>query len=133
MDQADIGFAADERGNGVAYVRCGAGEQAAVLRVPFQVKRFMGLRGREVGYAALAAAAAVLYRRGAQRVRLQIDDEALVRDLLEHRDVPAALTMSYVRLRCSLNRFASMHLEPHVGACDLTARARGEIALHIAA
>src|SRR5690348_9036747 len=52
-----VGFAADEQGNGVAYVRLGAGgERARLMRIAFTVKRYPALLEREIGYAALTAA-----------------------------------------------------------------------------
>lgn len=133
MLHAAIGFAAAESGSGVAYVRCGRSENAPVLRVPFGVRRLRGLQGREVAYAALTAVAAALYDRGVERIHIQIDDEALCRDLNERRDVPSALTIAYVRVRCALNRFALADVAPLAGPSDLTARAVGEVTLHIAA
>ncbi|MFN2448878.1 MAG: hypothetical protein ABR508_03665 [Candidatus Baltobacteraceae bacterium] len=129
---AALGFAAGERGEGIAYVRFPGVECARVLRVPFTVKRFAGLQDREVGYAAVRAVAEVLRKRGAAAAAFHIEDPALAGDLREHRDVPAALTLAYVRLRCALNRFD--RYEVHAAAeSDLTARARSEAALHVAA
>lgn len=130
---AAVGFAADGAGNGVAYVRLGV-SASRVLRVPFQVKRYPGLSGREVGYAALTAVGIALRRRGVRNVQLAVDDERLAGDLLEHRDVPAALTLAYVRLRCALNQLGEYGVasaaEPDA---DLTARARADVAMHAAA
>lgn len=130
---AAVGFAADGQGNGVAYV--GLGETAAsVLRVPFTVKRYPGLLEREVGYSALAAVSGALRRRGIECVRLSTDDARLAGDLLEHRDVPSALTIAYVRLRCALNQFRAYEIAgPAAGETALTARARSEVAMHAAA
>jgi hypothetical protein len=127
------GFAADAAGNGVAYVRLGE-NAARVLRVPFTVNRFPALLDREVGYAALTAVCAALRRRGVERVRLALDDARIVCDLREHRDVPPALTLAYVRVRCSLNQFREYKIvDPAPGESDLTARARSEVAMHVAA
>jgi hypothetical protein len=129
-----VGFAADSAGNGVAYVRLGENGAGRVLRVPFAVKRFPALLDREVGYAALAAVCAALRRRGVERVRLCLDDVRLACDLREHRDVPGALTLAYVRLRCSLNQFREYEIaDPPESESDLTARARSEVAMHVAA
>lgn len=130
---AAVGFAADARGNGVAYVRLGE-SASRVLRVPFQVKRYPALLDREVGYAAIAAVGTVLRRRGVRNVQLRIDDERLAGDLLEHRDVPAPLTLAYVRLRCALNQLGEYGVAPAAaGDADLTARARADVAMHAAA
>ena len=132
--QAAAGYAADAQGNGVAYVRLATGGTPRVLRVPFQVKRYPALFEREVGYAALTAVSAVLRRRGAESVHFTIDDEQLARDLREHREVPAPLGIAYVRLRCALNAFKTYDIASSAsGEGDLTARARSETALHVAA
>jgi hypothetical protein len=127
------GFAADASGNGIAYVRLGE-TAARVLRIPFTVKRFPALLDREIGYAALTAVCGALRRRGVERVRLLLDDARLVCDLREHRDVPPALTLAYVRVRCSLNQFREYEIgDPATDQSDLTARARSEVAMHVAA
>jgi hypothetical protein len=129
-----VGFAADAAGNGVAYIRWCATGAGRVLRVPFSVKRFPALLEREVGYGALAAACTALRRRGVERLRLCIDDERLVNDLREHRDVPAALTLAYVRLRCALNQFVLYEIDQAPASeSDLTARSRSEVCRAIAA
>jgi len=133
MLHAAIGFASDDQGNGVAYVRVAGTKAERVLRVPFGVKRFGGLRGREVGYAALHAVAEVLRRHVNGGVTFLLDDPVLAGDLREHREVPAALTLAYVRLRCALNQFARYEIAESGGESDLTARARSELALHVAA
>lgn len=123
-----VGYAADAAGNGVAYVRWCATGAGRVLRVPFSVKRFPALLEREVGYSALGAVCASLRRRGVERVRFCIDDARLAGDLLEHREVPAALALAYVRLRCALNQFAAYEVsEAASSESDLTARARSEV------
>lgn len=132
--QAAIGFAATPEGNGVAYARIGDGDAARVLRVPFSVPRYPALLDREVGYGALRAVCGALQRRGVQRVRLAVDDARLVRDLREHRDLPGALALAYVRLGCALNQFTNYEIaDPPPDGSDLTARARSELALHVAA
>ena len=126
-----VGFDADEAGNGVAYARPGAGR---TLRVPFSVRRYPALLSREVGYAALTAVAHALRDRGIQRTEFCIDDARLASDLREHRDVPAPLAVSYVRLRCALNQFREYRIaDPPASESDLTARARGDVAMHAAA
>ena len=132
--EAATGFAADAQGQGVAYVRLILAGTPRVLRVPFAVRRYPALRDREIGYAALTAAGAVLRRRGVERVRFTVDDAHLAMDLREHRDVPAPLTLAYVRLRCALNQFKEYDIAASAsGESDLTARARSETAMHVAA
>jgi hypothetical protein len=129
-----VGFAADAVGNGVAYVRFAPSRCGRVLRVPFTVQRYPALLEREVGYAALTAVSGVLRGRRIEQVRFAVDDARLAGDLREHRDVPAALTLAYVRLRCALNQFKEYAIaKPGPGASDLTARARAEVAMHAAA
>ncbi len=131
---AATGFAADANGNGVAYVRLMLAGTPRILRVPFRVKRYPALYDREVGYAALMAVGAVLQRHGIERVRFTVDDAHLAGDLVEHRDVPTPLTMAYVRLRCALNQFKEYDVVASAaGESDLTARARSEAAMHVAA
>ena len=130
---AAVGFAADERGNGIAYVRVGKAPAGRVMRVPFTVRRYAALLEREVGYGALTAVAGALRRLGAERIRLTIDDGRLAGDLAEHRDVPAPLTLAYVRLGCALNQFHEYRVMASPAESDLTARARGEVAMHVAA
>ena len=93
------------------------------------------LRGRDVGYAALAAVAGAVRDRGVRRATFHIDDQALADDLREHRTVPSALGVPYVKLRCLLNRFD--HVEIVASAThalhDLSARARADAALDVAA
>ncbi|HKU67623.1 MAG TPA: hypothetical protein VJP85_07605 [Candidatus Baltobacteraceae bacterium] len=130
---ASTGFAADAQGHGVAYVRLVLGRTPRVLRVPFAVKRYAALFDREVGYGALTAVAAALQRRGIERVRFTVCDEALVSDLREHREVPVPLTLAYVRLRCALNQFKEYDIAATGAESDLTARARSDAAMHVAA
>ena len=131
---AATGFAADAQSNGVAYVRLMLGGTPRVLRVPFAVKRYPALHDREIGYAALTSIAGVLRRRGVERVRFTIDDTHLAADLREHREVPPPLALAYVRLRCALNQFKEYDIAVcAAGESDLTARARSEAAMHIAA
>jgi len=126
-----LGFAAGPQGQGVAYARIGADR---TLRVPFSVRRLPALLEREVAYAALTAVADVLHRRGVSRVHAILEDTRLVEDLLERRDVPAALNMAYVRLRCVLNQFREFGVAAAPSDfSDLTARARSEVAMHAAA
>jgi hypothetical protein len=130
---AATGFAADGQGNGIAFARVRTGDIPRVLRVPFTVKRFAALHDREVGYAALTAVACALQRRGVERVRFTLDDAALAADLREHRDLPSPLALAYVRLRCALNQFKEFDIAGSASESDLTARARSEAAMHVAA
>jgi hypothetical protein len=65
-------------------------------------------------------------------VRFAVPDRTLVDDVNNRREVPAPLALAYVRLGCALNQFARFDL---AGAPDddLSARARAEVALNIAA
>jgi hypothetical protein len=133
--EISVGYGVDDAGRGVAYATIPGRGAASPLRVPFSVRRFRSLLGREVAYAALLAVAKPVRERIAGPVRFLIDDEALVRDLSERRPLPTALTMPYVALRCRLNRFATAHVvhaaTSEIG--DLRARALAEVSLHVAA
>jgi len=131
---AEIGYAANPRGLGVAYVRTESQGQNAVLRVPFRVQSGLGLFDRQVGYAALAAVVKKLEDKGMGRVVIRLDDDSLIEDVQGHREVPAALSLSYIRLGCALNALAEYRLETGAdNAQDLTARARAEVHLAAAA
>lgn len=135
---AEVGFAADGRGDGVAYVRvaepASCKPASLLLRIPFKTKRFPALLDREVGYAALTAVARGLRERDVCRVALLVDDERLVEDFRERRDVPQALDLAYVRLGCELNQFRDFEIgQASVESSDLSARARAEVAMHVAA
>lgn len=132
MVQAQLGYAADRLGDGVAYARLTTRAGERLVRVAFRVQRFEGLGGREVGYAALTAVATMLRERGVERASFGLADDELVADCNEHRDVPPPLVLPYVRLRCALNRFAEYALRAG-GDDDLEARARAELVLHSAA
>ena len=133
--RAAAGYAADEAGNGVAYVRAQLHARAPMtLRVPFKVRRRPALLGREIGYAALNAVAQSLRRRGFERVAFMIDDARLIDELQKRESVPPALTLPYVRLGCALNQFREYEIASLEAAdADLPARARCEIDAHIAA
>jgi len=133
--QASVGYAADDAGNGVAYVRLlfkGGGPR--VLRVAFRVQRRPALSGREIGYAALTAVCSALRKRGIELVRFAIDDQALIADLRKRENVPPPLAMPYVRLGCALNQFRRYEIaDLPASDADLAARARSETAMHVAA
>ncbi len=134
---ATLGFAAGGAGDGVVYVSlagAAANDGDGLVRVAFRCRPLPALRGRDIAYAALEAAAHRLSDRR-QAIRFAIDDEALVADLTEHRPVPTALTVPYVRAQCALNRLgtATVVAEADRTVRDLTARARAEVALDVAA
>ena len=132
MVQAQLGYAADAHGDGVAYARLTTRAGERLVRVAFRVQRFPGLEGREVGYAALTAIARMLRERGIERASFALGDATLVADFNERRGVPPPLVLPYVHLGCALNRFKAFEL--HAGGdADLAARARAELALNTAA
>lgn len=132
MVQAQIGYAADQHGHGIAYARLTSRTGERLVRVAFRVQRFPGLDEREVGYAAVSAIASLLGERGIEGVCFHVPDEQLVADISEHRDVPPAMVLPYVRLGCALNRMKKYALclgsDP-----DLSQRALAEVTLHTAA
>ena len=102
--EAAIGCAADSRGDGVAYVRVAGAAGEHLLRVPFHSER--GDSGSAAAYAALTAVSRVLRERNVGRVRFLLDDPALLADVTERTNIPQALVLAYVRLRCVLERFS---------------------------
>jgi hypothetical protein len=130
-----IGFAASDRGDGVAYARIENGTDPEILRIAFRCRPQPALRDRDVAYAALNATAKHVRERGLHRVVFATSDAQLARDIEEHLSVPPALAMPYVTLRCTLNRFAaaSVVTADDETVRDLTARARAEASLHVAA
>jgi hypothetical protein len=131
--EAVAGYAADAGGRGVAYVRLAAPTEEHLLRIPFSVRRRRDLNGREIGYGALCAIAGELRKRGVRRAVFGVDDAALIEDLTAHRDLPEALVLPNIRLRCALNQFADSSLRLDESGADLSQRARAEVALHVAA
>jgi hypothetical protein len=130
--EAAIGYAADARGQGVAYARLTGSRKRQLLRVTFAVSEDARPIERANGYAALTAVARSLRKRGILRVGIAINDAQFVDEILTRRDLPDGLILSYVRLRCALNSLASWSVRP--GATDdLTQRARAEAALNLAA
>jgi hypothetical protein len=132
MVQAQLGFASDSSGNGIAYARLTTRTGERLVRAAFRVKRFPGLGEREVGYAALDAVAQMLAERHVRNVRFRLADADLLRDLNERREVPPPLVLPYVRLGCALNRFDAAVVEAGEDA-DLDARARAELFIDSAA
>ena len=135
MVPVTLGFAVSPQGRGVAYAALGDDAGSTALRVPFSLTVRPALLGRDVAYAALSAVADQLLQRGLRHVAFELDDEALVSDLSEHRAVPSPLAMPYVALRCRLNRFANVRVGASRGRTsrDLTSRAQAEAVLEIAA
>ena len=132
MVQAQLGYAADGQGNGVAYARLTSRAGARLVRVAFRVERYAGLDGREVGYGALTAVAGMLAERGVDGVAFYIPSDDLVADRRQHRQVPPPIVLPYVRLGCVLNRFK--HHDVRSGEDpDLTQRALAEVTLRTAA
>ncbi|MBD5606671.1 MAG: glycosyltransferase [Candidatus Eremiobacteraeota bacterium] len=131
-----VGFAVSHRGSGVVYaLRTEPGGAESLVRVSFRCRPLAALGGRDVAYAALDALGREVRRRGDDRVDFDIADAELGLDLSGRRVLPAALTMPYVRLRCTLNRFrmARIAAVERTTIRDLTARARAESSLDIAA
>ena len=132
MLQAQLGYAADRSGYGVAYARLTTLAGERLVRAAFHVTRFSGLDGREVAYGALTAVATMLAERGVDRVNFLLPDAQLVADRGEHRPVPPPIELPYVRLGCALNRLKSCTVALGEDR-DLTQRALAEVELHTAA
>ncbi len=129
-----LGYSADDLGNGLAYVDLRTATAQRVARVDFPVHRIPALVGREVGYAALTEVAKRLADAGFHEASFRIPDHDLVDDLEGTAEVPAALSLPYVNLRCQLNRFQTATVEADESVTeDLAARARAEVTLHVAA
>jgi len=126
-----IAYAANRRGDGVAYASIAGEEQP--LRVPFAVDRRPALQDREVAYAALIAVAGALSARRIRSVRFAIADDRVVLDLAERRPLPAALALLYVQLKCRLNTFARAEVTTGAQLEDLAGRARAEVEFAAAA
>lgn len=129
--EAKVGYAADGRGRGIAYVSIAAARGARVLRLPFRATP-APREDRAIGYAALAEAAKAVRERGFRRVNFTLDDARLVDEIGTQRDLPEAMVLAYVRLRCALNALEAYSVT--FGATeDLTQRARAEAALNLVA
>ena len=127
-----IGYGADARGRGIAYARVVSAEQNALVRVPFHADHRSETGGRENGYAAVTAVAAALRKWGVTHAGIAVDDAQLADDIGTHGPLPDALSLPYVRLRCALNAFDDFTIR-FASDPDLTARARAEVALFVAA
>ena len=131
-----LGYAADPSGDGVVYGSLREpGGATSLVRVGFRCRPLPALAGRDVAYAALQAIAAELLVRERRSAEFRLDAGALAADLRDRGPIPSALTLAYVRLRCTLNRFREANV---VGVADrttrdLTARARAEANLSTAA
>lgn len=128
--EAKLGYAADRRGCGIAYVSIAAVEGRCLLRLPFRVTA--PREDRAIGYAALTEVAKALRERGCGRVKFTLGDAQLVDEVQTQRDLPETLVLAYVRLRCALNALEAYTV--NTGATeDLTQRARAEAALNLVA
>jgi hypothetical protein len=130
--KALIGFAGDSAGRGIAYLRVKRGGTERVLRRVFRFDPHSDFVERETGYAAMEAVLPQL-RKCARRVDIELDDVELFADLTQNRDIPVALMLRHVRVRCALNAFESWTLGVGMEARDLTARCLAEVSLPIAA
>jgi hypothetical protein len=130
--EAAIGYAASPRGNGVVYARLTAAGIHQVLRLTFRVAASGQQTDRASAYAALTVAARALLKRGFRQTHFLLDDAQLVDEISNRRQLPDALVLSYVRLRCVLNSLSSFSLNT-AATDDLTQRARAEVALNLAA
>ena len=130
-----VGYAADDRGNGIAFAAISTGNATGIVRLSFSAPPLPGLEGLECGYAAVAAVGAHAKGRGFGRVRIRIGDARVVADLNGAGSPPKSLAMAYVKIRCILHGLGSVRLEvgEPVEIRDLAARANAEVQLHVAA
>jgi hypothetical protein len=130
--EVEVGYAAGPAGTGVAYAAFNGIEGREVVRLPFRIVRRCLLPERAVAYAALVTVARSLCKRGVTRAHFVMPDHRFVEEVTTRRDVPEALVLPYVRLRCALNAFHDV--EVGAGATDeLMQRAGAEVALNVAA
>lgn len=130
--EATVGYAADQRGMGVAYARLSLGRSQRLLRVGFRVALPAPFSERAAGYAAVTAVTRILCKRGFREVRFVLADEDFVEEIATGRDVAQTLVIPYVRLRCALNTLLKFGVRASP-TDDLTQRARAEVALNVAA
>jgi hypothetical protein len=130
-----LGYAADERGHGIAYAAINTGSSTAIVRLPFTAVSLPALDGLDAGYGAVGAVAAHLKSRGFARVRLRIGDARVAADLNGAGAPPKILAMEYVKTRCVLHGLGAVRLETadSIEVRDLAARAQAEVRLHAAA
>jgi hypothetical protein len=129
--EATVGYAADERGNGLAYARIAGMRSRRLLRVGFRVPAGPATE-RAIAYAALTAVTRALSRCGLREVRFVVSDARFADEIATGRGVAERLVLAYVGLRCALNTLATFGVQP--GATDeLTQRARAEVTLNLAA
>ena len=130
--EVTVGYAAGRGGSGVAYAALSAGEGREVVRLPFRIVRRGALMERMTAYAALVTVARALWKRGVTRARFLMPDRQFVKDVTTRCDLPEALVLPYVRLRCALNAFNDVEIG--IGTTDeLMQRAGAEVALNVAA
>ncbi len=129
--EAEVGYAADSRGRGVAYARLTGPVAGKLLRVVFRPAQ--SAAGERAGaYAALTAVVQAIVKRGCRDVRFIVGDAEFAEEITSGRGVDQRLAIPYVRLRCLLNSLAKFAVR--AGAVeDLTQRARAEVALNVAA
>ncbi|HEY4441353.1 MAG TPA: hypothetical protein VGN14_12915 [Candidatus Elarobacter sp.] len=125
-----VGYAADRTGRGIAYAAIATGGGRSLARIPFGAIPLPAHEGRELAYAALTAVGNHLRGAGFTRVRLRLADEAAVEEVNGRRPVAPALTMPYVKTRCTLHGFALARVEraEPIETSDLQTRARAELA-----
>jgi hypothetical protein len=132
-----VGFAASDGGSGVAYatLRKADGTSGSLVRVGFRCRPLSALHGRDVAYQALIAVAKDALRRELGCIEMRVGDGEIALDIERRRSVPQALMIPYVVLRCALNRFreARVIAVEDETVRDLTARARAEVSLGVAA
>lgn len=129
--EATVGYAADERGNGLAYARLNGARSRRLLRVGFRVGT-RPVTPRATGYAALTAVSQALCRHGFKSVRFVLSDEEFAAEIATGRNVTDELQLAYVALRCALNALTSFAVDSG-GTDELTQRARAEVMLNVAA
>ena len=129
--EATVGYAADERGNGLAYARLTGARSRRLLRVGFRVGS-RPVTARATGYAALTAVSQALCRHGFKSVRFVVNDAEFAAEVATGRNVTDGLQLAYVALRCALNALASFAVDSG-GTDELTQRARAEVMLNVAA
>ncbi|HVN68207.1 MAG TPA: hypothetical protein VMU38_00940 [Candidatus Binatia bacterium] len=129
--EASVGYAADERGNGLAYARLTGPRSRRLLRVGFRIGKRAPCE-RAIGYAALTAIVRALSKRGLRSLRFVLGDADFANEVTTGNGVSERLALAYVGLRCSLNSLAAFSVQ--AGSTDeLTQRARAEVALNLAA